>query len=49
MQGSYFQSSGYESRVLTTTPWGQMNFEAKLNKTKWTLKIQLFSETSINA
>ena len=30
LQDSYLQSVGYESRVLTNTPWGQSIFAEKL-------------------
>ena len=46
---SYLQSAGYESRVLTNTPRGQRDFEAKFNKSDWTLKPKIFGETSPTA
>ena len=49
MQDSYLQSAGYESRVLTITPRGQRDFEAKLNKTEWALKSKVFSESMLTA
>jgi hypothetical protein len=30
LQDSYLQSAGYESRVLTNTPWGQRIFAEKI-------------------
>ena len=39
-QGSYLQSIGYESRVLTNTPWGEKEFGDKFNSTQWAWKIK---------
>ena len=49
MQNSNLQSNGYEPRVLTITPWGQMDLAAKLNRSILTLKLWIFSETSLRA
>ena len=49
MQDSSLQSPGYESSVLTNTPWGQMNFGTKFTNRNYTLKSKDFTETSLTA